>query len=148
MYKHILIATDGTELAAKGVEHGLALAGPLDARVTVLTVTEPLQPEAAKAAILGGVDDPVARYDWQIDEDMKKRFKSVEQRASEHGIAIDLLHEIDDFPAEAIIRTAKLKGCDLIVMSSHGRRGAARLLLGSQTAEVLAHTTFPVLVVR
>jgi nucleotide-binding universal stress UspA family protein len=148
MYEHILIATDGSELAAKGVEHGLALAGPLGGKVTVLTVTEPLQPEAAKAAILGGVDDPVARYDQQIDEDMKKRFKSIEQRASEQGIAIDLLHEIDDFPAEAIVRTAKLKGCDLIVMSSHGRRGAARLLLGSQTAEVLAHTTLPVLVVR
>jgi nucleotide-binding universal stress UspA family protein len=58
------------------------------------------------------------------------------------------VHEIDDFAAEAIVRNARLRGCDLIVMSSHGRRGAARLLLGSQTAEVLAHTTIPVLVVR
>ena len=145
MYKHVLIATDGSDLAAKGVEHGLALAGPLGARVTVLTVTEPLRPEAARAAIAGGIADPVARYDQQIDDDMKKRFRSIEQRASEHGVVIDLLHEIDDFPAEAIVRTAKLKGCDLIVMSSHGRRGAARLILGSQTAEVLAHTTLPVL---
>lgn len=58
---------------------------------------------------MGGVDDPVARYDRQIDNNMKKRFKSVEQRASEYGIAVDLLHEIDDLPAEAIIRTTKLK---------------------------------------
>lgn len=148
MYKHILIATDGSELAAKGVEHGMALAGPLDAMVTVLTVSEPLQPETARAAITGGVTDPIARYDRQIDEDMKKRFRLIEERASEHGIVVKLLHEVDDFPAEAIVRVAKLKGCDLIVMSSHGRRGAARLLLGSQTAEVLAHTTLPVLVVR
>lgn len=148
MYQHILIATDGSELALKGVEHGLALAEPLGARVTVLTVSEPLQPQAVQAAIAGGVHDPVVRYDQQIDESMKKRFKPIEQRASEHGIAVDLVHEIDDFPAEAIIRTAELRNCDLIVMSSHGRRGATRLLLGSQTAEVLAHTSLPVLVVR
>lgn len=58
------------------------------------------------------------------------------------------MHDIDDFPADAIVRTAKLRNCGLIVMSSHGRRGAARLLLGSQTAGVLAHTTIPVLVIR
>lgn len=148
MYKHILIATDGSELAAKGVRHGLALAGPLGAKVTVLTVTEPLQPEAERAALAAGVEDPVARYDQQIDEEMRKRFKSVERQASDHDLAVELLHEIDRFPAQAIIRTAKLKDCDLIVMASHGRRGAARLLLGSQTAEVLAHSTLPVLVVR
>lgn len=148
MYKHILIATDGSELAEKGLEHGLTLAGPLDARVTVLTVTEPLHPEAVKAAIKGGVEDPVGLYDQQIDDKMEKRFKWLNQCASQRGIIIDLMHEIDDFPAEAIVRTAQLKDCDLIVMSSHGRRGAARLLLGSQTREVLAHTTIPVLVVR
>jgi nucleotide-binding universal stress UspA family protein len=148
MYRHILIATDGTELAARGVEHGLALAVPLDAKVTVLTVTEPLRPEAARLAISGGVDDPVVLYDQQIDADMKKRFSLIKQQASDHGIVVDLLHEIDEFPAEAIVRTAELRGCDLIVMSSHGRRGAARILLGSQTADVLAHTTIPVLVVR
>lgn len=148
MYKHILIATDGSELAEKGLEHGLALAEPLDAKVTVLTVSEPLQPEAIRAAANAGVENPVSLYDQQIDDKMKERFTSLRQRASQHGLVIDLLHDIDDYPAEAIVRTAKLKNCDLIVMSSHGRRGPARLLLGSQTAEVLAHTTIPVLVVR
>jgi nucleotide-binding universal stress UspA family protein len=148
MYEHILIATDGSELAAKGVRHGLALAGPLGARVTVLTVSEPLQLQAAKQAVAAGVDDPVARYDQQIDDDMKGRFEPIERQAAERRIQIDLLHEIDQSPAQAILRTARLKGCDLIVMTSHGRHGAARLLLGSQTAAVLAHTTVPVLVVR
>jgi len=148
MYEHILIATDGSELAARGVEHGLALAAPLKARVTVLTVAPPLQREAALAAIAGGVDDPVIRYDQQIESKMKTLFASIEQRAADHGVTVDLLHDIDEHPAEAIIRTAGLKGCDLIVMTSHGRRGAKRLLLGSQTAEVLAHTSIPVLVVR
>jgi nucleotide-binding universal stress UspA family protein len=127
MYKHILIATDGSELATKGVEHGLALAEPLGARVTDLSVTHPLPLQTARAAIAGGVHDPVIRYDQQIDESMRNRFKPIEQRASEHGVILDLLHEIDDFPAEAIVRTAKLRNCDLIVMSSHGRRGVNRL---------------------
>jgi nucleotide-binding universal stress UspA family protein len=151
MYKHILIATDGSELAAKGVEHGLALAGPLGARVTVITVTPPLAPQVVRAAIEGGVHDPVIHYDRQMAETMKARLTAIEQRAREHGVAagaVDLVHEVDDHPAEVIVRTAKARNCDLIVMSSHGRRGAARLLLGSQTSEVLAHTTLPVLVIR
>lgn len=148
MYKHILIATDGSELARKGLEHGLALAKPLQANVTVLAVTLPLRPEMANAARLGGVDDPVARYDQQIDANMKDRFAYIEQRGFEHGVTVDLVHEIDDSPAEAIVRFANLKGCDLIVMSSHGRRGLRKVILGSQTSEVLAHTTIPVLVVR
>ena len=148
MYKHILIATDGSELADKGVEHGLALASALGSQATVLTVSVPLSSEAAQAAIAGGIADPVGRYDRQIDVLMKERFASIEQRASAHGITVEYVHEIDDSPAEAIVRFAKVRGCDLIVMSSHGRRGARRLILGSQTAEVVTTTTIPVLVIR
>ncbi len=148
MYKHILIATDGSELAAKGVKHGMALAGPLGAKVTVLTVTEPLQARAAQAAVAAGVRDPAARYDQAIDETMKERFSAIESEAEAHGVEVELVHEIDEYPAEAIVRSAKLLGCDLIVMSSHGRRGARRLILGSQTSEVVTHTTIPVLVIR
>lgn len=148
MYKHILIATDGSDLARKGLEHGLSLAKALNAKVTVLTVSEPLRPEMASAALLGGIEDPVTRYDRQIDAIMKERFAFIEDRASEHGVTVDLTHEIDTSPAEAIVRFAKLRGCDLIVMSSHGRRGVQKILLGSQTSEVLVDTTIPVLVIR
>lgn len=148
MYKHILIATDGSDLARKGLEHGLSLAKTLKAKVTVLTVSEPLRSEMASAALLGGIDDPVTRYDQQIDAIMKERFAFIKGRASEYGVTVDLAHEIDTSPAEAIVRFAKLKGCDLIVMSSHGRRGVQKILLGSQTSEVLVGTTIPVLVIR
>lgn len=148
MYKHILIASDGSELAARGVAQGFALAAPLGAKVTVLTVTEPLASRAAAAAIAGGVHDPAARYDQSVSEEMQKRFAGVEAGAKAQGVAVELLHEIDDAPAEAIVRVAMTRHCDLIVMSSHGRRGVRKLILGSQTAEVLAHTTIPVLVVR
>lgn len=148
MYKHILIATDGSELANLGLEHGLSLAGALGAKVTVLTVSEPLKPEMIEAARLGGLEDPAGRYDQQINALMKERFDFVEQRATEHGIPVSLMHEIDDSPGEAISRFAEHSGCDLIVMSSHGRRGVQRMLLGSQTAKVVALSKVPVLVIR
>lgn len=148
MYKHILIATDGSDLARKGLEHGLSLARALGAKISVLTVFEPLRSDMASAARLGGTHDPAARYDQQIEAMMKDRFAFIEERAAEHGVAVDMTHEIDDSPAEAIVRAARLSGCDLVVMSSHGRRGMRKILLGSQTSEVLVHTTIPVLVIR
>lgn len=148
MYKNILIATDGSELAAKGVRHGLALAEQLGAKVTFLSVVEPLLPEAIRAALAGGIEDPVGGYDQQIDSSMKQRYAALEKEAAQFGIGVEMLHEIDENPAEAIVRFAEMKACDLIVMASHGRRGLRKALLGSQTAEVLVHTSIPVLVIR
>lgn len=148
MYKHILIATDGSELADKGLEQGLELAHAVGAKVTVLSVTEPLSERARHAASVAGVEDPAGRYDQSINEDMKKRFAEISRRAEEKGVTVNLTHEIDHHPAEAIIRIAAHEKCDLIVMSSHGRRGIRRFVLGSQTAEVVTHTTIPVLVIR
>jgi nucleotide-binding universal stress UspA family protein len=148
MYKHILIATDGSELATKGVEHGLALAKPLGAKVTILTVTEPLPSTALEAAVHSGLDNPLGRYERQMDQDVQKLAEPILKKAAELGVTVEVERETDEFPAEAIIRAAKRNGCDLIVMSSHGRRGVSKLLLGSQTAEVLVHTTIPVHVIR
>ena len=148
MYKHILIATDGSELARKGLDHGLTLARLGGSKVTVLSVIEPLRQGAIRAAQEAGIHDPVGRYDQQIDATMHDRLAQIEQQAAEHGVAVDATHEIDDSPAEAIVRFAELRGCDLIVMSSHGRRGLQKVLLGSQTSEVLVKTKVPVLVVR
>lgn len=148
MYDHILIATDGSDLARKGVEHGLDLASRLGSRVTIVSVTTPLDPSAVQAALEGGVEDPVGSYDRTVAEEMKQRFAALERQASDKGVKVELTHEIDEHPAEAIVRLAERLRCDLIVMSSHGRRGLRRLVLGSQTAEVVTHTTIPVLVVR
>ena len=148
VYENILITTDGSELAGKGVRHGLALAERLGAKVTFLSVVEPLLPEAVRAAIAGGIEDPVGGYDQQIDSSMKQRYAALEKEAAQYGISVDMVHEIDENPAEAIVRFAEMKACDLIVMASHGRRGIRKALLGSQTAEVLVHTSIPVLVIR
>lgn len=148
MYKHILIATDGSELASKGVDQGLNLAKRLGAEVSVLLVIQPLQAEAAKAAISGGVRDPVGLYDQQVGQYMKDQYAAVERCAAKYGVAINFMHETDEVPAEAIVRVAQLKGCDLIVMASRGHRGLKKMILGSQTSEVLVTTDVPVLVIR
>ena len=148
MYNHILIATDGSELANRGVEHGFKLAHAMGAKVTVLSVTEPMSSRAVQAALIAGVQDPIGGYDRSTAEDMKEKFAAISQQAADLGVAVELTHEIDTHPAEAIVRLADRAKCDLIVMSSHGRRGVRRFVLGSQTAEVVTHTTIPVLVIR
>ena len=114
----------------------------------MLSVVEPLSNDAALVARSEGVRDPAGSYDRQIVEKMRERFSTIEQEAERFGIKVDMLHEIDQSPAEAIVRVAKLRGCDLIVMASHGRRGLRRMMLGSQTSEVVASTDVPVLVIR
>ena len=148
MYENILIATDGSDLARKGIDHGLSLAQALGCKATILMVTEPLRLVDIQAAASAGIQDLVVHYDRQIEEEMKERFAALEARTQTYTIPVELAHEVDEQPAEAIVSYAERAGCDLIVMASHGRRGIRRMLLGSQTSEVLVHTQIPVLVIR
>ncbi len=150
MYKHILISTDGSEVAQKGLDHGLALAKEINAQVSVITVTEsfPVYASAGAGVGAGWVPIEMADYDKVQDEFANRVFASVKQAAAQQGVAVETVHIRNAQPAEAIIETAKARGCDLIVMASHGRRGLGRLLLGSQTSEVVTRSPLPVLVVR
>ena len=144
MYKHILIATDGSELASKAVTASLELAKRVNARATAVSVTEPW------SATMTG-EPPFMSSTINFDELAAKRaldiLSTVRGAANEAGVACETLH-VSGFPAESIVETAQAKGCDLIVMASHGRRGLSKLLLGSQTTRVLALATMPVLVWR
>lgn len=149
MYGHILISTDGSEVAQHGVDTGLALASHLGARVTVVVATEPF-PLPSRTVAAGWV---ASASDKAGFEESQKQFAEdvlgrVREAAGRLGVPASTVHVPDAIPATAIVETARSQGCDLIVMASHGRRGLGRLLLGSQTAEVLAHSTVPVLVVR
>lgn len=104
MYEHILIATDGSDLAKKGVDHGLKLAAKLGSKVTIVSVTEPIDQRAARAARLAGIEDPVGRYDQTVDEEMAKRFSSLRERAAAQGVTVELTHEIDEHPAGRSLR--------------------------------------------
>ncbi len=146
MYAHILISTDGSELAQKGVDHGLSLADENGSKVTIITVTEPFPVPSISAWGMEGMDpdrlkDANTRHAQAI-------LSAAKAAAEEMGLTVETLHISNASPAAAIVDAAKTQGCDLIVMASHGYRGIKRVLLGSQTAEVIATAHIPVLVVH
>jgi nucleotide-binding universal stress UspA family protein len=145
MFKHVLIATDGSELAERAVAQGLELAKAIGAQVTVVTATEPW------AAVVTGETAlmfPAGDYERGAAEHAAKILGQAMNLARKAGVACDSVHIKEQFPAEGIIAAAKEKGCDLIVMASHGRRGIARLLLGSEATKVLTLSSVPVLICR
>jgi nucleotide-binding universal stress UspA family protein len=147
MYNHILISTDGSELAQKGVDHGFSLAKALGSKVTIITVTEPFPVPSSGAAWF------VTPNDFESYAASRKKFVEeihapLKATAEKMGLKADTIHVPDAWAATAIVETAQQAGCSLIVMASHGRRGVKRLLLGSQAAEVVASSPVPVLVVR
>lgn len=145
MYHHILIATDGSDLAQKAVDQGLAIAKALGAKVTIVTVSEPWVAVAPGEVAMAF---PINEYEESVATNAKNILDAVAADATAQGVPCTPLHLKDQFPAEGIIDTARAQGCDLIVMSSHGRRGLMRVLLGSQAIKVLTQSTVPVLVCR
>lgn len=149
MHKHILVPTDGSETAQRGVDYALALARDLGAKVTVLTITDPYSRDGitARASWIRS-NEQVNEFNRGQKEVADKVLKKVKADAGKMGVDIALLQVSEARPAEAILQTAAVRGAHLIVIGSHGRRGINRFLLGSQTAEVLAHAVVPVLVVK
>jgi nucleotide-binding universal stress UspA family protein len=145
MPSHILIATDGSELAEKAIEHGLALAARYAARVTVVTVSEAWTSMVDREVVIAF---PVEAYQRATATFAGKILAAAEAKAKAAGVTVETLHVQDMRPAEGILHAAETRGCDLIVMASHGRRGLSRMLLGSQTQTVLTQGSVPVLVVR
>jgi nucleotide-binding universal stress UspA family protein len=145
MFSHILIATDGSELADKAVEQGLALAGKLGAKVTAVTVTLPWSQTASGEWPLVF---PIEEYERAAAATARRILGAVADKAKASGIACDTVHVKDQYAAEGIIDEAKSRTCDLIVMASHGRRGIAKLVLGSEANRVVTHSIIPVLICR
>jgi nucleotide-binding universal stress UspA family protein len=139
LYNHILLTTDGSDLAQRGIDHGLTLARKLGSKVTALTVTAPYPLQIATT---------VDAWEAGQKEHADAALQPVRKAAFNMGVQATVVHSKSDSAAEAIVDTAQKLGCDLIVMASHGRRGVTRLLLGSQTAEVVHSSAIPVLVVR
>ena len=148
MYKHILIATDGSGLATQALEHGFALARERNAKVTVVTVTEPWSAADIAHEVRQGRPDPIGQFEDVAEMAAKKILDGAARRGAALGMSCDPVHVKDQHPAEGIIATANDKGCDLIVMASHGRRGISKLVLGSKAYEVLSHCKVPTLIVR
>jgi nucleotide-binding universal stress UspA family protein len=145
MYRHILIPTDGSELAEHGVAHGLALAKSVGAKVTVIYVMEQSMPLLAFPEH-GGTVESFAKYFEQLEKHAARVLDRVANAAKQAGVPCDTIKVEDVRPYEAIIATATDRACDLIVMASHGRSGLSAIVLGSVTTKVLTYAKTPVLV--
>jgi nucleotide-binding universal stress UspA family protein len=148
MYARIVIATDGSDLANKGVDHGLALAQALSAQVVIVTVTEPTVPIAASSEVAWVPAWDPTELDQAKANAAANTLASAKDRAASTSVSVTTEHVVNPSPAEGIIQTAKKHNADLIVVASHGRRGIGRLLLGSQANAVVSQSDVPVLVVR
>jgi nucleotide-binding universal stress UspA family protein len=147
MYKHILIPTDGSKLSGRAIEHAMAIARSMGSRVTGLFVAPASGPLLFKGLV------PVRHL--QPDQHAALNAKAaerylgeIEAAAQAASVRYEGLTVEDEFPADAIMRVAAKRKCDLIVMASHGRRGMAGVLLGSETQKVLVQAKVPVLVCR
>ncbi len=145
MYKSILIPTDGSELSEKAVHHGIALAKRIGANAILLTVLPPFHTFTTDAQM---IEDTPAQYKVRIQRYADKILGAGADTAQLAAVACETVQVEHEHPYQAIIDTAGSKGCDLIVMASHGRHGISAIVLGSETAKVLTHCKVPVLVHR
>ena len=145
MYRHILIPTDGSELAEQAVTNGLSLAKSVGAKVTVIIVQEPNWLAVPSFAEHGAFKE-LDKLTEQIEKHVASALNRAADAAKQAGVPFDTIQVKDAQPYQGIIWTAEEKGCDLIVMASHGRSGLSAVVLGSVTNKVLTHTKIPVLV--
>jgi len=147
MYRHILIPSDGSELAEKAVEAGMRFAQSIRERVTGFTAV-PEYKAPSHGEMLSGNAVSLAEYDRRAKLRAEQVLQRIMQRAQTLGVECETDYVQSDRPYEAIIRAAETYGCDLIFMASHGRRGFSALVHGSETQGVLTHSTIPTLVYR
>lgn len=149
MFKNILLPTDGSTLAARGIKAGVKLAKALGARVTGVHVAGPYMPPVYGEAALFYYDDTTqASFDKAAKRLADKALDVVLREAKAAGVRASVEAITEPLPWEGILKVARAKACDAIVMSSHGRSGLGGVLLGSETNKVLAHSKIPVVVIR
>ena len=149
MFKHVLVPTDGSRLAAKGIKAGVKLAKALGARVTAVYVVAPFRtPLYSEAALYAMPGYSEADYRKAAEKTAKKALAAVEIEAQTSGVRCDTRIVTHAQPWSGILKAARAGKCDAIAMASHGRAGVSGLILGSETQRVLAHSKLPVLVVR
>jgi nucleotide-binding universal stress UspA family protein len=147
MYKRILVATDGSKLSNLAVEHAIELADLTSAEVVALKVV-PRYPQTYFEGGMALAAAEMSRIEKQWNDEALAVVHAVKSAGQLRDVKVKAVTVKSDLIAEAIIAAAKRNKCDLIVMASHGRRGIKRLLLGSETQQVLTHSHIPVLVLR
>jgi len=147
MFKHILIPTDGSNIAAKAIGAGVRLAAEMGAKVTGFHAEQP-RPTHLHVDGYAVEQDLIAELDRRSHQFAERCVAQIEDAARADGVAFESVVVKSIRPYEAIIHAAQERGCDAIFMASHGHRGLDGLLLGSVTQQVLTHSNIPVLVFR
>ena len=147
MFKNILVPTDGSTLSRRAIREAVRFAKDQKARVCGLHVTPGYDPEWHEDTVVLHYTSP-RQHAARSAAVARKHLAVIEKEAEAAGVRCESVQASSDHPSEEIVRIAARKGCDLICMASHGRTGLSRLLLGSQTAKVLAMSRVPVMVIR
>lgn len=147
MFRHLLVATDGSDRSGRAVRFAAGLASKLGARLSIVTAMSPTVPHLmAEYPSVLKVSGPAVGE--AVEADARAYLASAKDIADEFGQAAEVILALNPHPWQGIIETAANQGCDAILMASHGRGGISAVLLGSETSKVLAHATIPVIVVR
>jgi nucleotide-binding universal stress UspA family protein len=147
VFTHILVPLDGGPLSRKAARAAARLAKSMNAKVTGIHVTPPFRPAAVDFYMPYEMAS-LEQYDASVGRSAAKILAQAEKLCRDAGVRYEGLHVTDDQPHRAIIAAAQRKRCDLVLMASHGRRGVAAVVLGSETTKVLTHSKVPVLVYR
>ena len=147
MYQRILVATDGSKLSTKAVNSAIDLAASLGAELVALKVI-PRYPQSYFEGSVPLSAEDVARVEQKWSDDGRSVVDAVKAAGEAQGVKVKAILAKSDVVSDALIAAAKKHKADLIVMASHGRKGVKRLLLGSETQQVLTHSEIPVLVLR
>ena len=145
MFKHVLLPTDGSNLSEAAVRMGVQLAKTVNAKVTGFHVMPEFHVFTYKTEML---EDTKREFAKDSNAYAAQYLSVIETAAKAAGVPCEVVSAVNDHPYEAIIKVAKQRECDLIVMASHGRKGMQAVLLGSETQKVLTHSHMPVLVCR
>jgi len=145
VFKHILIPTDGSPLSERAARGAAQLAKSLSARVTAISVSVPYWVFAINPA---KVSDSEETYRNKCEKRAAGHLEVVRQASETAGVAFAGMHVFAEHPHAAIIEVAGDKDCDAICMASHGHKGLAAVVLGSETVQVLTHSKIPVVVWR
>ena len=147
MYKHILVATDGSELSQKAVDHAIALAAVCRSELLVVKVV-PRYPQTYFEGAMSLTQEDAERIEATWAKQSQTTVDAAVAQASAAGVTAAGKVIKSDVISDALIDASQAAHIDLLVMASHGRKGISRMLLGSETQQVLTHSTIPVLVLR
>jgi nucleotide-binding universal stress UspA family protein len=145
MFKHILLPTDGSKLSEVTIQKAIDFAKSVGAKVTGFHVIPQFHVFTYRTEML---EDTREEFASDSRAHAAKYLAVIQEAAKDAGIRCETASATSDQPYEAIIQAAEKRGCDLIMMASHGRKGVQGMLLGSETHKVLTHSRIPVLVYR